>query len=268
MDELDLVVIGAGRSTTPQLRWKSHWHLASQKLISLSPGFSGLAVAKTYLEVNPSAKLLILDTASSVGGVWAKERLYPGLKSNNLLGTYEFSDFPMDPENFGIKPGQHIPGEIVHKYLASYAERFDLVSRIRFETKVQSAEHKSDGGWVLKTAKGDDIATKKLVIATGLTSDPCIPAFVGSDTFGAPLFHMRNFKDNEDTLKTTKNVVVFGGAKSGWDAVYAYASTGIQVDWVIRGEQGPIVCSRCMTNPSAESGRGPIWMAVSIHTLT
>lgn len=201
----------------------------------MSSGIYGIAAAKIYLQVNPSAKLLILEAASSIGGVWAEHRLYPGLKTNNLLGTYEFSDFPMDPEIFDIKSGQHIPGHVMHKYLTCYAERFDLISRIRFETKVESAEHRWSGGWTLKTSNGEEIATKKLVLAIGKTSDPFVPTFVGSETFEAPLFHMKYFLDHEDTLKSAQNVVVFGGAKSAWDAVYAYASKGVHVDWIIRG---------------------------------
>jgi hypothetical protein len=30
-------------------------------------------------------------------------------------------------------------------------------------------------------------------------------------------------------------VTVFGGTKLAWDAIYNYATNGIQVDWVIRG---------------------------------
>ena len=57
-------------------------------------------MGKTYLEASPDAKMVIFDGAASIGGTWAKERLYPGLKTNNLLGKYEFSDFPMTPERF------------------------------------------------------------------------------------------------------------------------------------------------------------------------
>jgi cation diffusion facilitator CzcD-associated flavoprotein CzcO len=202
-------------------------------------------MAKTYLEVNPSANILILEAASSIGGVWAEDRLYPELKSNNLLGTYEFSDFPMDPEIFGVNPGEHIPAEVMHNYLTYYAERFDLISRIRFETKVNSAEYKGPGKWLIKVTRGfiddnalesDEISTKRLVVATGLTSEPFLPTFTGGEVFGAPLFHSRDFLKYESTLETAKKVAVFGGSKSAWDAVYAYASKGVQVDWIIRGE--------------------------------
>jgi cation diffusion facilitator CzcD-associated flavoprotein CzcO len=98
-----------------------------------------LAGAKTYIEVNPSAKVLVLEAGASIGGVWAEHRLYPDLKSNNILGTYEYSDLPMD-DTFGVKPGEHIPGDVVHKYLRRYAEKFDVYRRIRLQSKVETVE--------------------------------------------------------------------------------------------------------------------------------
>jgi len=103
-------------------------------------GISGLANAKTYLEIHPDADVLILEKASTIGGVWAEHRLYPGLKSNNMLGTYEFSDFPMDPETFKIQPGQHIPGQTMHDYLEAYAKNFKVFDKIRFSCVVESVE--------------------------------------------------------------------------------------------------------------------------------
>jgi cation diffusion facilitator CzcD-associated flavoprotein CzcO len=70
-------------------------------------------MAKTYHQVCPEKSILVLDSARSIGGTWAKERLYPGLKTNNLLGSYEFGDFPMTPGRFDVKPGHHIPGHAV-----------------------------------------------------------------------------------------------------------------------------------------------------------
>ncbi|KAK9425235.1 hypothetical protein SUNI508_13218 [Seiridium unicorne] len=110
------------------------------EIVIVGAGWHGLAMAKTFLEVHPNCSMLIIDSAASVGGTWAKERLYPGLKTNNLLGTYEFSDFPMTPEKFGVKPGRHIPGEAVHEYLVQFCGHFDLSSRVRLGQKPESAE--------------------------------------------------------------------------------------------------------------------------------
>jgi cation diffusion facilitator CzcD-associated flavoprotein CzcO len=142
-----------------------------------------LSVAKTYIELHPTTKVVLLDDADTVGGTWAKHRLYPGLVSNNLLGTFEYSDFPMD-ETYGVKPGQPIPGTVVHKYLENYAKRFGVLGLIRFKSKVETAERKEGDGWILTVSSGGQqkqIHTSKLVVATGLTSEPFMPAFAGSD---------------------------------------------------------------------------------------
>lgn len=215
-------------------------------------GWAGIAAAKTFHQLNPAKILVVLDSNASLGGTWASERIYPGLKTNNQLGTYEFPDFPMSTDIFGVKPGQHIPGRVVHDYLEKVAEKFDITDKIRYSTRAISAEHKDSGGWVVKAVKFDDgapelettLLTKKLVVATGLTSEPFRPRFDGEDSFGNPIFHGKDFPKHAETIQTAGKVTVFGGTKTGWDAVYAYASKGVHVDWVIR-----------------ESGHGPSWMA-------
>ncbi|OIW32606.1 FAD/NAD(P)-binding domain-containing protein [Coniochaeta ligniaria NRRL 30616] len=227
--------------------------MESLDLVVIGAGWFGLAAAKTYHQLHPDKSLAILEASSTPGGVWAKHRLYPGLKSNNMLGTYEYPDFPLDSETFGVKPGEHIPGTVLHDYLTKYAEKFGIMDKIGCNRKVTTAEHQegAEGGWILtvqSTAEGASdekkILARKLILATGLTSEAFLPDFKGQDTFGVPLFHTKDFKQHADTLESAKTVTVFGGTKSSFDAVYAYASKGIKVNWVIR-----------------ETGHGPIWIA-------
>ncbi|KAM0322169.1 hypothetical protein ACHAQA_009658 [Verticillium albo-atrum] len=218
-------------------------------LVVVGAGWFGLAVAKTHHQLHPDSSLAVLELSSTIGGVWAEHRLYPGLKSNNMLGTYEYPDFPMDTETFGVKPGQFIPGPVVHRYLTKYAERFDILGRVRCEHKVISAEKQPGGGWLLTVQATKDVVesqilAKKLVLATGLTSEAFLPEFDGQETFGAPIFHVKDFAQNAYTLETASSVTVFGGTKSAWDMVYAHATKNVKVDWVIR-----------------ETGHGPAWMA-------
>ncbi|KUI64912.1 FAD-containing monooxygenase EthA [Cytospora mali] len=216
-------------------------------LIVVGAGWAGLASAKTYHQLHTERSIVVLDQNASLGGTWAQERLYPGLKTNNLVGPLQYPDFPLVPEEFGIERGQHIPGQVVHDYLSQYADRFGIADKIRYGVKVVSAEHHDSGGWTLIAESGGATArltAARLVIATGLTSEAFLPRFEGEADFGAPIFHSKHFKENRDTLDTAKSVTVFGGTKSAWDAVYAYASKGIRVDWVIRA-----------------SGHGPIWQA-------
>jgi cation diffusion facilitator CzcD-associated flavoprotein CzcO len=204
-------------------------------------------VAKTYIQLHSEKSVVVFDAGSSVGGSWAKERLYPGLKSNNMLGTYQYPDFPMHTEKYGVNPGEHIPGPVVHQYLSDYADRFDLTRRIRLNTFVTTAKQ-ADDGWLLTIKSKDGVArelsTHKLVVATGLTSDPHMPSFVGAEDFGGEIFHSKEFAKHSVDMDSARQVVVLGGSKSAWDVAYGYAMAGAQVHLVIR-----------------ESGRGPGTMA-------
>ncbi|KAF7712412.1 Uncharacterized protein PECH_004339 [Penicillium ucsense] len=217
-------------------------------LVVVGAGWSGLAAIKTYREVNPDSKVLLLEAAGSVGGVWATHRQYKGLKSNNMLGTYEYSDFPMDEATFGVKPGEHIPGHTIQRYLEAYAQHFGFMDRIRLNHRVESAHHNLDGTWEVKVQQDGDattIHTQKLIVATGITSQAYLPTFEGQGDFAAPVFHCADLRHYEpQVFKAEERVTVFGGTKSAWDAAYACATSGMKIDWVIR-----------------ESGHGPIWMA-------
>ncbi|EXJ71260.1 uncharacterized protein A1O5_05066 [Cladophialophora psammophila CBS 110553] len=211
-------------------------------------------MAKTYLDVYPDARLLMLDSAESIGGTWSANRLYPGLHSNNLVGSYEYSDFPLDRSALGISTGEHIPGPKLHQYLQDFAAEFDLTRRTKLNAKVEVVERLSPDEWKVSYRDASDsvesVFAKKLIIATGLTNNPFIPQFPGQDTFETPVFHVRHLKDHADQLlKSAKNIILLGGSKSSYDAAYAFASQGVTVDWIIR-----------------ESGHGANWMSPSLVT--
>lgn len=201
-------------------------------------------MAKTYSEINPSARIVVLDAGLSIGGTWGAERIYDGLRSNNLVGMYEFSGFPMDVQNYGVPPGSHMPGTVVHRYLTSYAEHHGLFAKIRFAAKVKSAELQDDGSWIIlydwkregENAQEMKITAKKLVMATGTTSEPKMPIIEGSEDFVGHIFHTKELHGRKEDMAAAKNVVVLGGSKSAADAVHMNASGGRHVDWVIRCE--------------------------------
>ena len=106
-------------------------------------------MCKTYHEANPEASICVFDPASTVGGVWSKEKIYPGLHTNNLIGSFEFSDFPMTPSRYGLQRGDHMPGEVVHRYMEDAVEYFGIDRYLRLGTKVESAEMKDNGQWII-----------------------------------------------------------------------------------------------------------------------
>lgn len=123
------------------------------QVIVVGAGFYGLIAAKTYLQVAGAYKksekpdqehqeddLLIIDSASDIGGTWSRDRLYPNLLSQNSYGNYEFSDLPLntavpdDSEQEGYS--NFIPGWKINRYLHVWTEKWDLRRRIRLNWKV------------------------------------------------------------------------------------------------------------------------------------
>lgn len=144
----------------------------------------------------------------------------------------------------------HIPGEHVNEYLHEYAQKFGLLPSMRLNSAVKSAADNGPAGWTLTvlqqhspSTKEYSITARKLVLATGLTSEPFMPTLVGKENFSAPIYHSSAFAKASHGLDTFKRVVLLSGAKFSWDIACAYASAGVQVDWVIR-----------------KSGHGPCWM--------
>lgn len=261
-EELDLVVVGGGT------------RLASQKFIEIYlpfwyTGINGICALKTYLALNPSSSVALLDSRLSLGGVWARERLYAGIKTNNVLGGYEFSDFAMDSQKFNVGYDQHIPGEVVHEYLEAYCEEFGLGGYIKLGWMVESITRDDDhntgsddsGSWIVQAInqtekKGKrtttNIRTKKLIMATGLTSQPYMPQINGQENYQRPHFHFVDFKTRQPELldKKNQNITVFGSAKSAFDAAYLLADAGLSVDMIIRASgHGPSYMSPARVTP-------------------
>lgn len=246
-------------------------------------------MAKTYLEAysrhtgdglvtsQRQPNILLMDAGQSVGGTWDATRLYPGLKTNNAISTYELSDFTLVPEKYGLGTAGHIPGHVVHQYLSDVAEHFGITPLIRLSTRVEAAVLQDDGTWLVSyssttttttdtSSSGDDcsqqrdhgqLVAAKVAVATGLTSEPHVPSFVGQETFKGAVFHARELRSRTRDLAASaggrnNNVVVIGGNKSAWDACYLYATQ--QQHQPQQQQQGVV---HMVIRPS---GGGPSWV--------
>ena len=223
-------------------------------VIIIGAGWAGLAAARTYLAINPSAHVIILDDDTSVGGVWSKARLYPGLIADSPNGLYEFSDLSMvqdEKERYTL-----ISGAQVYEYLEEYARKWDLLRRIRFGVKVVNMRRRGEGGegWVLVTEEGERFECDKLVVASGLYSKPYVPALPGVEDFAGPMLHLKALgrESARLTAEGVEEVVVVGGCKSAIEAATICLNAGKKVHWVVRStEQGvPIILSDPDMRPS------------------
>ena len=199
-------------------------------------GISGLVAARTFL--GEGWDVTVFEKEDEVGGVWARSRRYPGMATQNPRDTYAFSDFPM-PRSYPEWP----TGEQVQAYLAAYADRFRVTERIRFRTRVVSAEPLPGGdGWTVVTASlaepeeaPETHRFDYLAVCNGVFSEPMIPETPGLDEFraaGGLVLHSSEFRDA--SIAEGKRVVVVGIAKSAADVAAAAAGRAKSVDLVYR----------------------------------
>ena len=103
-----------------------------------------------------------------------------------MVDTYEYPDFPMSESKYGVAKFNHIPGAVLHRYLTDYAKHFGVFERVQFHTQVDLVHQLDDGSWriTVSTPKGvRDVVSKRLIVATGLTSTPNMPHYKNEAEF-------------------------------------------------------------------------------------
>lgn len=102
-----------------------------KKLVSkigiIGGGVSGIAAAKQLSHHNP----IVFEASDSIGGVW-RHCAFNSTRLQSHRRDYEFTDFPWpDRDNPDFPTHMEVLG-----YLQSYAEHFDVIKNIRFNSKV------------------------------------------------------------------------------------------------------------------------------------
>jgi dimethylaniline monooxygenase (N-oxide forming) len=171
--------------------------------------------------VDPTIQLTVLEAEDSVGGTWSRRRIYPTLQAQQTYGVYEFGDFPVDTAGVENPEMSFVTAERLHANIAAYAERFGITDKIRFGTRVRRLERAGAGWAVWIHGEAAPLAFDKVVVATGLTSNPSLP---GLDT--AELL----------TSAEVETVTLYGGGKSAVDAMHLCVKHGKHVNWVVRSD--------------------------------
>jgi cation diffusion facilitator CzcD-associated flavoprotein CzcO len=181
----------------------------------IGAGISGLTTAKAFLE--NGHHVTVFEKAADLGGVWEQSRSYMGVATQTTRDEYAFSDFPM-PSHYPQWPS----GKQVQEYLQGYANQFDILPHIRFNTIVNHIEYRKPVWRVQftnhRSGNNNDHHFDFVVICTGTFHKSYIPSFDGIDSFikaGGKVFHSSEVKE-ESQLKN-KQVAVVGFAKSATD---------------------------------------------------
>ena len=208
----------------------------------IGAGISGLTTLKMLEDYGIEA--VCFEASDRIGGNWAFDNpngsssAYRSLHIDTSKHQLSFRDFPM-PEEFPDFP-HHTQ---IKQYLDSYAEAFDLLRSIEFETRVEHARRLPDGGWELTTSRtgaaaggatggagsqGDaaDTDTRRfdlLVVGNGHHWDPRFANFAGE--FTGEMIHSHAYIDPWEPLHLMdKKILVVGIGNSAADIAVELSS--------------------------------------------
>ncbi|KAJ5788775.1 hypothetical protein N7457_003765 [Penicillium paradoxum] len=302
-----------------------------ERVVIVGAGLYGLIAAKTYLQVlgaydedtaesteipelpacftenlerstkATECRLLVIDSASDIGGTWSEERLYPNLLSQNSYGLYEFSDLSLSDvvpeEHEDDARNQFIAGWKINHYLHTWVDKWKLKKHIRLNWTVDDISRLESREWKLNisvsTTPGRHIALicDKLVLATGLTSVPNVPDINGSLLASGSPARVIHAKDvghwarehmgyrplrepeseavsvpvNESPYAQLRSVAIYGGAKSSFDLVHFFATLHRNDSKLhLKSRQEKPVEVHWIIR---DRGVGPAWMVPPMSTL-
>src|SRR6476661_3734057 len=167
--------------------------------IIVGAGPAGLAVGACLQQAGISC--LILEQADKAGVAWHRhyERLH--LHTDKGHSELPFAPFPREYPRY--------PSRLqMISYLEAFARRFHLEPRLG--QQVVSARQ-VDGLWEVRT-QDTRYQASNLVIATGYSREPCVPAWPGQASFQGSLLHSSRYRNGEPFKGQKVLVVGFGNS--------------------------------------------------------
>ncbi len=188
---------------------------ALPRVCVIGAGVSGLTACKSLGDFG--VPHVCFEASDEVGGNWYFQNpngvssAYRSLHIDISKPSISFRDFPM-PERYPDYPHH----SHIFEWLCDYADAFDLRRSIRFNTRVERAERRAEGGWLLTLSDGSSEAFDALLVCNGHHWSPRFPDFSGS--FDGPQIHSHDYVDPSHPLDLYgKRVLIVGIGNSAVD---------------------------------------------------
>ena len=176
-------------------------------VLVIGTGFSGLCTA-IRLKQAGIEDFVVLERADDVGGTW-RDNHYPGCACDVQSHLYSFS-FEPNPEwsrQFATQPE-------IWAYLRKCAQKYGVLSHVRFGANVQSARFdEASATWHVRCEDGREFQSQVVVSGAGALSNPMVPQTPGLERFGGEVFHSAQWR-HDVSLKGKRVAVIGSGASA------------------------------------------------------
>ena len=193
--------------------------------VVVGAGFAGLYMLHRLRGLGLTAR--VFEAGSDVGGTWYWNR-YPGARCDveSMQYSYAFSEALQQewrwPERFSAQPD-------ILAYARHVADRLDLRRDISFDTRVTRAVFdETTNRWTVETDRGDRLAARWCVMATGCLSTAREPDLPGRADFRGTTYHTGHWP-HEGVDFTGQRVAVIGTGSSAIQAIPEIAKQAAHV---------------------------------------
>jgi dimethylaniline monooxygenase (N-oxide forming) len=184
-----------------------------KKACIIGAGSSGLTAVKALKDAGIDFDCF--EARDVVGGLWTfhpdpsgPSGAYRGLNSNAPKSLMQYDEYHLDDD---------LPAYPSHwdfsRYFRTYAEKFGLIERITFNTRVDKVTPLPSGRFKVETSDGQVREYSDIVVANGHHWNPRWPNFPG--TFNGTQMHSRSYRDG--SIAVDRKVVVVGLGNSAMD---------------------------------------------------
>jgi dimethylaniline monooxygenase (N-oxide forming) len=201
-------------------------HGSRRRVAIIGSGPGGLVAAR-YLKQH-GFDSVVFEQDDEIGGQWNVRSPHSGIWPSMVTNTSRlltcFSD--LVPE-----PGTSIfPSNVeILAYLKRYARTFDILSQIRFNTRIELIERDPDGeGWLIRSNGRENRSERfrYVVIASGRFNKPLLPLLPGLESFSGPRGVLHSFEYKDPESFRGKRVLVVGCAISALEIASDLAMLG------------------------------------------
>jgi cyclohexanone monooxygenase len=178
--------ISRERAAMPALQSVPDKATETYDVVVVGAGFAGMYMLHRLRGLGLSVR--VYEQGGDVGGTWYWNR-YPGARCDveSMQYSYSFSDELQQEWEWSER---YAPQPEILKYAGHVADRFNLRSDIRLNTRVdRAAFDEGENIWSVTTSDGNTVTARYLVLATGCLSNARMPDINGLADFEGQVYH-------------------------------------------------------------------------------
>ena len=234
-------------------------------------GFGGLLTAARLREAGVK-RVRIVEAGGDVGGTWYWNR-YPGAACD--IESYIY--FPLLEETGYMPVERYSKAPEIRAHSRRIAEHFQLYDDALFATLVKTLDWDAAAClWRVTTDRGDRMAAKFVVLATGPLNRPKLPSIPGIEGFEGHSFHTSRWDyaysggsaTEPMTGLTDKRVGVIGTGATGVQCVPPLARDALHLSVFQRTPSSVDLRHNSPTNPAWVAGLEPGWQQRRMENFT